>query len=86
MDSPCIAMNEPPKFGKKHVPKHAPGSSHGWETPWEPHSDREICLGQQLPGWDGDGIRAAWHSHTAGFEDSSGTPCPVMLIFVVFYT
>lgn len=84
MDSPCIAMNEPPKFGKSQVPKHASRSSHGCEIPGEPHSNRETA--GRWWGWDGDGIGTAWHSHTAGLGDTSGTPCSVMLIFLVFYT
>lgn len=42
MDLPCIAMNEPPKFGKKQVSKRASRSSHGREIPWELHLGREL--------------------------------------------
>lgn len=56
MDSPCIAMNEPPKFGKNQDPKCASRSSHGCEISGEPHSDREIYLVQQVPGGDGMGV------------------------------
>lgn len=84
MDSPCIAMNEPPKFGENQVPKRASRSSRGYGIPWETHSDREMCLVQHpWWGWDGDGMGAAWQSHKAELGDSSGL-CPAVLRFYCF--
>lgn len=90
MGSPCIEMNEPPKFGKNQVPKHASGSSHGREISWEPPSVREIYLVQQVPR--GDGMGMAWGqpgTHTRqGLGTAQGFPADpcVMLIFLVFYS
>lgn len=84
MDSPCIAMNEPPKFGKNQVPKHASRS----EISWEAHSDRDIYSVQQVPG--GDGMRMALGqlgTHEGqGLGTAQGLAAPVMLIFLLFYT
>lgn len=83
MDSPCIAMNEPPKFGKNQDPKRASRSSHGCEISWEPHSDREIYLVQQVPGGDGMGMAAGQPgTHTGqGLGTAQELSIPVMLIF-----
>lgn len=72
MDSPCIAMNEPPKFGENQVPKRASRSSRGYGIPWETHSDREMCLVQH-PWWGWDGMGMAWGQPGNHTRQSSGT-------------
>lgn len=57
MDSPCIAMNEPPKLGEK-----TGSQTCIQEFTWMRNLMGAPSLVQQVPGGDrdGDGIRAAW--------------------------
>lgn len=99
MDSPRIAMNEPPKFGENQVPKRASRSSLDMKSLGR-HTRIGRCAWYSIPvpmyhgmvpwhtlyhavPWDGDGMGAAWQSHKAELGDSSGL-FPAVLRFYCF--
>lgn len=70
MDSPRIAMNEPPKFGENQVPKRASRSSLDMKSLGR-HTRIGRCAWYSIPG--GDGMGMAWGQPGNHTRQSSGT-------------